>query len=140
MTETKKPRKKIKAHVRPNAKKLPQWIKDSPVALDKRGRELTQSEVDTIETMAQMQCSSRMIAAVLNVHEVTIRDRYSTQIEDGRDRGKKLLLHCCWEKATVEKDTKMMIWLSKQMLGFKESWPDQPQSVSYNVNIMEIPR
>lgn len=144
VTEIKKakkiPQPNAKKILRPNAKKLPEWIKNSPVALDRRGRELTQSEVDTIETMANMQCSVRMIAAVLNVTESTISDRYSHIIEPGKDRGKKMLIHCMWEKATVEKDTKMMIWLSKQYLGFKESWPDVPQSMTYNVNIVEVPR
>ncbi len=135
-----KPKRKIKKHVRPNRKKLPEWIKNSPVALDRSGRELTQSEVDTIETMAQMQCSVRMIAAVLHVDATTISDRYRHLIEPGKERGKKMLTHVMWEKATIEKDTKMMIWLSKQYLGFKESWPEVPQTMNYNVNILEVPR
>lgn len=136
MTEKRKP----KPHVRPNRKKLPEHIKNSPLMLDTRGRALTQSEVETIETMASYQCSARMIAAVLGVTEKSIFERYGELLESGRDKGKRLLMHVMWEKATVEKDTKMMIWLSKQYLGFKESWPDVPQSMIYNVNITEIPR
>ena len=108
--------------------------------MDGRGREMTQSEVDAIETMAHEQCSATVIAAVLKIHLQTVLERYGSIINNAKEAGKRNLYQVLWKKGVHDEDVKVMIWLSKQYLGMKESWPDVPQTMNYNVNIVEIPR
>ncbi len=113
---------------------------NSPVVVDNRGRELCKTEMDQILIMAQEQCSCEQIAAVMNVHVKTIYERYSDLINSGRDIGRRRLIAAMWKKALIDEDCKMQIWLSKQHLGYKETWPEVAQNMTYSVYINEIPR
>jgi DNA-binding CsgD family transcriptional regulator len=92
-------------------------------------------DLNILRKMAEQQCTVNQIANVLDCHVDTIYHQASDILRIGKDTGRATLIANMWEKANIEKDTKMMIWLSKQYLGMKESWPEQPSQVIYNVNV-----
>jgi len=78
-------------------------------------------EIDTgvLERLAAIDCSLKEMAAVLNVHEDTLRDNYSSYIAKGREQGKIKLRNKMFDVA-MKGNVAMLIWLSKQRLGYAE--------------------
>lgn len=82
-------------------------------------RPIKQLNVDQIEQLAAINCSLAEIAAVMDCDPKTLTNRYSSVIEKGREKGKSSLKRKMWETAQGGNIT-MMIWLSKQMLGYSD--------------------
>ena len=78
-------------------------------------------EIDTgvLERLAAIDCTLIEMAAVLNVHSDTLRDNYSTIIAKGREQGKTHLRKKMFDVA-MRGNVAMLIWLSKQRLGYAE--------------------
>ena len=72
-----------------------------------------------VETLAGINCSYEEMAAVLDCDPSTLTRRFAQAIEKGRHRGKMSLKRKMWETAMGGNVT-MMIWLSKQMLGYSD--------------------
>lgn len=78
-------------------------------------------EIDPIavEKLAAINCSVAEIGAVLDCDRRTLQRRFAAAIEKGREVGKSSLKRKMWEHA-MGGNTTMMIWLSKQMLGYSD--------------------
>lgn len=76
-----------------------------------------------VEEMAAINCSVAEIAAVMDVDRRTIQRRFAASLEKGRDHGKASLKRMMWKAASGGNIT-MMIWLSKQMLGYTDKVAD----------------
>jgi hypothetical protein len=113
--------------------------KDTKSLKTSKGRPKAELDEDLILKMAEEQCTADQIAAVCNVHRDTIYARYSDVLHRGKDIGRRRLIAAMWRKALVDGDTKMMIWLSKQHLGYKENTQDHGNHTTYNVTIKEMP-
>lgn len=74
---------------------------------------------DQVVKLAAINCSYAEIAAVLGCDPSTLTRRFAQAIEKGRDQGRSSLKRKMWETA-MQGNVVMMIWLSKQMLGYKE--------------------
>ena len=78
-----------------------------------------------LNTFAQIQCTDRELAAVLNVSLITVRRRmkddktFREAVESGRAGGMRSLRRVMWQSA-LSGNTTMQIWLSKQHLEMKE--------------------
>ena len=72
-----------------------------------------------VEELAAINCSVDEIAAVLDVDRRTIQRRFALVLQKGRERGKASLKRTMWKMAMKEHAT-MLIWLSKQMLGYTD--------------------
>lgn len=79
------------------------------------------------------------IAAIMRCSPELITDKYAHILLRGREQQKHTLVQMCWYKAIHEKDTKMLIWLTKQHLGYKEQWPDNQQQTFIQINVNEVP-
>jgi len=79
---------------------------------------------NTVENLAAINCTVSEIAAVIGCDKRTLERRFAASIEKGREHGKSSLKRKMWETAQGGNVT-MMIWLSKQMLGYK----DQTQNI-----------
>ncbi len=77
-----------------------------------------------IEDLASMNCSIAEIAAVVGVDRSTLHRRYATLIEKGRECGKSSLKKKMFDVA-IKGNVTMLIWMSKQMLGYKEPERDR---------------
>jgi hypothetical protein len=95
---------------------------------NKAGRPKSVIDFKKVDEYLQAQCNGSTIAGILGIHPDTlykaIEERhnitfsaYSTQ---KRSEGKEILRKKLWDQA-IAGDKILMIWLSKQYLGFTES-------------------
>lgn len=83
-----------------------------------------------LKQLALVHCTHDEIAAVLGVHKRTIERRYAALIKEAREDGKSSLRRVMWKKA-LEGNERLMIWLSKQHLGYKEP-RDPKEAAAFN--------
>lgn len=72
-----------------------------------------------VEKLAAINCSYAEIGASVGCDSSTLTRRFAQVIERGREQGKMSLKRKMWETAHGGNVT-MMIWLSKQMLGYTD--------------------
>jgi predicted transcriptional regulator len=72
-----------------------------------------------VEGLAGINCTVEEIASVLGCSKDTLERRFAAAIKRGRHNGKSSLRRMMWEKAK-EGNITMMIWLSKQLLGYTD--------------------
>ena len=92
-----------------------------------------------VEEMAASFLPVEQIASILRCHPDTIYDRFSDDLQCGRNKRRYDLTCSMWHQALREKDTKMMIWLSKQHLGYKDTQPEEATRITFNVHTNEVP-
>lgn len=85
-----------------------------------RPRKKIQAPEKQVEVLAGLNCSWDEIAAVLGISEKTARVHYHQAYKRGLHTGRASLKRRMWEKAVNDKNTTMMIWLSKNMLGYTD--------------------
>lgn len=73
-----------------------------------------------LEKLAFLHCSYKEMASILEVSADTLKRRYADKIEQGRNKCKQKLRRMMLQEAFEKENWKMMIWLSKQMLGHSE--------------------
>ena len=106
---------------------------------ERAGRPKKDIDEEMVFRMAQTLLPVESIATILQCSKDTLYARFSNALQRGREDRKYSLVQVMWDKALNHGDTKMMIWLSKQHLGYKENWPEQATQISYNVTINEMP-
>jgi len=77
-------------------------------------------------------CSNSEIAAVIGCDVRTIERRFAAAIKEGREIGRMSLKRSMWKKAVDEGNVVMQIWLSKQLLGYRDK---QEVDVKGDVNL-----
>lgn len=93
----------------------------------------------SVYTLAETMLPIEDIAVILGTSKETLYKRFSEVIAKARGERKQSLSKAMWTKALHQGDSRMMVWLSKQHLGYKESWPDNMQPVSININVSDMP-
>ena len=77
-------------------------------------------DLELVEKLASIHCTNKEIAAVVDCDPSLLsKKRYSEIIEKGKERGKIGLRRKMFETA-MNGNVTLMIWLSKQYLGFTE--------------------
>ena len=84
------------------------------------GRPKILLDVKKIAELSKLQCTLEEIAAVMGVHRATLMRNYAQIIDDNREVGKTSLRRSMWKKAINKDNTNMQIWLSKNVLGYKD--------------------
>ena len=84
------------------------------------GRPKILLDVKKIAELSKLQCTLEEIAAVMGVHRATLMRNYAQIIDDNREVGKTSLRRSMWKKALNKDNTNMQIWLSKNVLGYKD--------------------
>lgn len=72
-----------------------------------------------IEAMAAINCTWDEISAVTGIPLRTAKRKFGTAYKKGRGQGKSSLRRHMWKKVE-EGNVTMMIWLSKQLLGYAD--------------------
>lgn len=72
-----------------------------------------------VESLAGINCTVDEIAAVIGCDKRTLERRFAANIKRGREHGRSSLRRMMYEKAK-EGNVTMMIWLSKQLLGYTD--------------------
>lgn len=86
---------------------------------NKGGRPLKDISPKMVEELANIQCTLKEMAAVLDCSEDLLERRFKDVIAEGKERGKKSLRRKQWEKA-MEGSVPMLQWLGRHALGQKE--------------------
>jgi len=80
------------------------------------------------------------IAKILQVPRSYLYDNYGDVLEQRAETRKSKLSEVMWHKALVERDSRMMIWLSKQFLGMRDTQPEVTSNVQFNIVCNEVPK
>lgn len=111
---------------------------DKP-AKNKGGRPRRDITYEQVMGLAAIHCTEKEIASYLKCSVSTITERFSAALREGWDQGQTSLKRKMHEKALAG-DTQMLIWLSKQRLGYRDKQPDEVQQINFNVITHEVPR
>lgn len=108
---------------------------------DVGGRPPADIDPQKVFDLAKIHCTDSEIAAVLRCAESTLKARFSALLREGREEGQMSLKRKMHEKAlSGAGDTQMLIWLSKQRLGYKDKQPEEATQVHFNVFVNEVPK
>lgn len=114
-----------------------------PVTITKKGKVWGQprKKVDPVQVykLAQTMLPVKTIADILNVSKNTIEENYGDILREGRANQKLSLVREMFKKAIEGKDTKMMIWLSKQHLGYKDVVKTESDTIPISFQINPLP-
>lgn len=102
------------------------------------GRPLKEITEEQVHRLALIHCTIPEIAAVLDCAESTIKDRFSAVLHKGHRDGQMSMKRKMHEVAMAG-DVKMLIWLSKQRLGYKDVQPEEATQIHFNVHVNEVP-
>lgn len=130
---------KKKVVKQPMAKEVPVVKKKKGGVMPGSGRPLKEINEDQVYRLALIHCTIPEIASTLDCGISTIKDRFSAVLQRGHEEGQMSLKRKMHEVAMAG-DTKMLIWLSKQRLGYKDVQPEEATQVHFNVNVVEIPK
>ena len=84
------------------------------------GRPRKPVDKDLIYKLASIHCSNPEISSIVGISVDTLQRKYSDIIQSGKDSGKQKLRRRMWQSALAGNVT-MMIWLSKNILGYTDS-------------------
>ena len=73
-------------------------------------------DTSIIERLSMIMCSYEEIAMVMDTSVDNLKKRYKDIIDKGRAEGKKGLRRAQYEKAVMDKDVRMLIFLGKNYL------------------------
>jgi hypothetical protein len=104
------------------------------------GRPLKELNEEQVYKLAQTLLPIETIASILGTSVDTLDRRFSGVLQAGRSNRKETLSQVMWHKALVEKSEKMMIWLSKQHLGYKDTQPEEVPTTNFIVHIHDDPK
>lgn len=75
---------------------------------------------ELIKSLASINCTMPEIASITGVSIDTLERRFAAIIKEGRDHGKMSLRREMWKAVKERGNVTMMIWLSKQLLGYTD--------------------
>lgn len=98
----------------------------------------------TFENLCAIQCTKEEISSVLNISEDTLErwcketynQNFAVVFAEKKQVGKMSLRRTQWRLA--EKNPTMSIWLGKQYLGQRDSFPDEVNYTEINKGIQNI--
>lgn len=102
------------------------------------GRPKKEIDYEVVEKLASIQCTQEEIANFLNLSVRTLQrdEEFCRLYKKGQDNGKMSLRRTQFKLA--EKNPSMAIWLGKQYLGQRDSFPDEINYAEVNKTITNI--
>jgi hypothetical protein len=82
---------------------------------------------ELLAKLASIHCTMEEMASMVGVSKDTLERRYAAFIEENRGKGKARLRRIMWG-AAMEGNPTMMIWLSKNLLGYTDKQEIQQTS------------
>jgi hypothetical protein len=86
----------------------------------KVGRPEIEVDLDLLEKLAEIQCTKKEIAYCLGISIDTLMRRFADYIDKGQSMGRMRLRRAMWVNAIDKENTVMQIFLSKNILGYKD--------------------
>lgn len=109
-----------------------------PKPIKKLGKPPTILDEVLLHKMASEDCTVAEIAAHMNCARSTIYENYADVLRKGRDDGNSSLKRRMFEVA-MSGNVTMLVWLSKQRLGYKDQQPIDATQINFNVYTNELP-
>lgn len=75
---------------------------------------------EPVRKMAELGCTNKEIAHILNITIDQVKHHYKKTVEDGRSHLRKALRRAQLESAIKDRNTGMLIWLGKNYLDQRE--------------------
>lgn len=92
-----------------------------------------------LEDMGAEDCTLQEVAAVMGTSPQLVQSLYGHVVQRGRDRGNAALRRKMFEKA-MGGDVRLLEWLSKNRLGYRDKFPEEDPNVVFNIKINEVPK
>lgn len=92
-----------------------------------------------VKKLSMIHCTKEEIATILGCCRDTLYARFSDTLREGDEEGKMSLKRKMHEIA-MKGNVHMLIWLSKQRLGYKDRQPEGAQQVNIKLNVNEVPQ
>ena len=83
-------------------------------------RPVKEIDSEQVEKLASLYCTLEEIGNFFGVNKSTISRRFATDIAKGRSRGRISIRRAQFEAAVNNKNSALLIWLGKQILGQTE--------------------
>ena len=115
-------------------------LKEKATMLAKRARGKRRKHVppELLYKLAQTMLPIESIAIIAGCEPSLIYHRYADIVHQARESRKDKLAANMW-KAADGGSERMQIWLSKQHLGYKDTYVEGQGSVNVQINIRDIP-
>ena len=84
------------------------------------GRPEIEVDLDLLEKLAEIQCTKKEIAYCLGISIDTLARRFADYVDKGQSMGRMRLRRAMWVNAIDKENTVMQIFLSKNILGYKD--------------------
>ena len=97
-------------------------------------RPLKQIDPEQVKELASIGCTAQEMAAVLKCHVDTVRDRFSKEIEEGRQNGKEKLRRLQWQ-AAMKGHWPALEFLGKQILGQSDKQEVSISTLTYEEKV-----
>lgn len=108
---------------------------------EKAGRHKLGVDPESVYKLGLIHCTAEEAASVLGCHKDTIYNRFFDDLKRGHEDGQMSIKRKMHEKAlSGAGDNTMLIWISKQRLGYKDRQPEDTGNVNLNVYIDEVPK
>jgi len=88
------------------------------------GRNKTPVQPEEVEKLAAIGCKDKEIANWFRIKPDTLRYNFAAELQKGRERMRQSLRRTMLEVALYDKNTVMLIYLSKNFLGMSDSPTD----------------
>lgn len=105
-----------------------------------QGRKPMPIDEKLLYKLAQTMLPVTSIATILECSTDTLEKRFYGILQAGRENRRVSLVQKMWHQALFEKDTKMMIWLSKQHLGYRDTPVINATQINFKIVIDEVPK
>jgi len=105
-----------------------------------QGRKPMPLDEKLIYKLAQTMLPVASIATIVECSVDTLEKRFHGILQAGRENRRVSLVQKMWHQALFEKDTKMMIWLSKQHLGYRDTPVINATQINFKIVIDEVPK
>jgi hypothetical protein len=92
-----------------------------------------------VELLASYDCTMKEIACFVGCHVDTLYNHFIEAVKRGREKGNCSIKRKMFELA-VSGNVTLLIWLSKQRLGYSENPMTDSIGMQFNIQINEIPK
>ena len=113
---------------------------EKALTVGKRGRPPKQIDVELVRKLSAIHCTVEEIASVVGCcrDTLSVRPDLKAAIDAGNDFGKMSMKRKMHEVAMTG-NVQMLIWLSKQRLGYKDRQPEEVPNTIIHVSCNELP-
>lgn len=94
---------------------------DDLMPTSRRPKKIKEVDPQVVWKLASLMCTYEEIADVIGLDVNTVSKHFGDLIDKGRSVGRKALRRAQFDKAVMDKDPRLLVWLGKQYLDQSEN-------------------